>query len=149
MSRFNALECTTPKTNVSMEKPIKKAGINETQPCEISNMDMTTRKNHYDGASYRRKFLKNNPQGRRVQVYIDHSLHEQIKRFLPAVAPDVSLSSYITNIVEAHFERYIDEINRRYEMTGDILTAGTGINRICRIIRIWMTLNSDRAGTIP
>ena len=86
-----------------MEKPIKKAGINESQPREISNMDRTTRKNHYDGASYRRKFLKNNPQGRRVQVYIDRSLHEQIKRFLPAVAPDVSLSSYITNIVEEHF----------------------------------------------
>ncbi len=98
-----------------MEKPIKKASINESQPHEIPDMDMTTRKNHYYGASYRRKFLKNNSQGRRVQVYIDRSLHEQIKRFLPAVAPDVCLSSYITNIVEEHFERYIDEINRRYE----------------------------------
>lgn len=72
-------------------------------------------------ASYRRKFLKNNPQGRRVQVYIDRSLHEQIKRFLPAVAPDVSLSSYITNIVEEHFERYIDEINRRYEKSFSLI----------------------------
>lgn len=98
-----------------MENPIKKTGVNEQQPREISDKDRTTRKNRYDGANYRRKFLNSNPQGRRVQVYIDRSLHEQIKRFLPAVAPDVSLSSYITNIVEEHFERYIDEINRRYE----------------------------------
>ncbi len=104
-----------------MENPIKKTGVNESQLREISDKDRTTRKNRYDGASYRRKFLKNNPQGRRVQVYIDRSLHEQIKRFLPAVAPDVSLSSYITNIVEEHFERYIDEINRRYEKSFSLI----------------------------
>lgn len=98
-----------------MEKPIKKICVNEPQPCEISDKDRATRKKRYDGTSYRRKFLKNNPQGGRVQVYIDRNLYENIKRFLPAVAPDVSLSSYITNIVEEHFEQYIDEINRRYE----------------------------------
>lgn len=98
-----------------MEKPIKKAGANDDQPCEIYHKDRATRKKRYDGANYRRKFLKNNPQRERVQVYIDRNLYENIKHFLPAVAPDVSLSSYITNMVEEHFEQYIDEINRRYE----------------------------------
>ena len=97
-----------------MEKPIKKASINESQPREISNMDRTTRKNHYDGASYRRKFLKNNPQGRRVQVYIDRSLHEQIKRFLPAVAPDELYNKHSGRAFRAIYRRDKQKVREKF-----------------------------------
>lgn len=73
-----------------------------------------SRKKRRDTPSYKRKFLKNTSQGGRIQVYMDRSLYDNIKRFLPVIAPGVSLSSYITNIVSDHVEQYIDEINRRY-----------------------------------
>lgn len=73
------------------------------------------RKKCCGGSSYKHKFLKNTPQGGRIQVYMDRSLYENIRRFLPAIAPNVSMSSYITNIVMDHVEQYIDEINRRYK----------------------------------
>lgn len=74
-----------------------------------------SRKKRKETQSYKRKFLKNTSQGGRIQVYMDRSLYDNIKRFLPVIAPGVSLSSYITNIVTDHVEQYIDEINRRYK----------------------------------
>lgn len=74
-----------------------------------------SRKKRRETTGYKRKFLKNTSQGGRIQVYMDRSLYDNIKRFLPVIAPGVSLSSYITNIVTDHVEQHIDEINRRYK----------------------------------
>ncbi len=74
-----------------------------------------SRKKRKETQSYKRKFLKNTSQGGRIQVYMDRNLYDNIKRFLPVIAPGVSLSSYITNIVTDHVEQHIDEINRRYK----------------------------------
>ena len=65
-------------------------------------------------SGYKRNFLRNTPSNGRIQVYMDRGLYENIKRFLPAIAPGVSMSSYISNIVANHVERYIDEINIMY-----------------------------------
>lgn len=83
------------------------------------------RKKRCDESSYKRRFLKNTPQGGRIQVYMDRSLYENIKRFLPAIAPNVSLSSYITNIVTDHIEQYIGEINRRYKKSFSPINLNT------------------------
>lgn len=82
-------------------------------------------KKRCDGAAYRRRFLKNTPQSGRIQVYMDRGLYENIKRFLPVIAPNVSLSSYITNIVTDHVEQYIDEINRRYKKSFSPINLNT------------------------
>lgn len=83
------------------------------------------RKKRCDESSYKRRFLKNTPQGGRIQVYMDRSLYENIKRFLPVIAPNVSLSSYITNIVTDHIEQYIGEINRRYKKSFSPINLNT------------------------
>lgn len=83
------------------------------------------RKKRCDESSYKRRFLKNTPQGGRIQVYMDRSLYENIKRFLPAIAPNVSLSSYISNIVTDHIEQYIGEINRRYKKSFSPINLNT------------------------
>lgn len=83
------------------------------------------RKKRREESSYKRRFLKNTPQGGRIQVYMDRSLYENIKRFLPAIAPNVSLSSYISNIVTDHIEQYIDEINRRYKQSFSPINLNT------------------------
>lgn len=93
---------------------MKKSKRNESQACRTQFVGNAPEINRREGSGYRRKFLKNMPQSGRIQVYLDRSLYECIKRFLPAIAPGVSLSSYISNIVADHVEQYIDEINIRY-----------------------------------
>lgn len=64
---------------------------------------------------YRKLFLINVPSPSRSQTYINRNVYEQIKRFLPAIAPDVSISSYISNILADHLNRHWDEIVAMYD----------------------------------
>lgn len=66
-------------------------------------------------SDYREKYLKNNPVSYRIQVYVNRRLYEHIKHYLPVIAPDVSISSYISNIVAEHVELHVDEINKMYK----------------------------------
>lgn len=72
------------------------------------------RRKRGEESDYREKYLKNNPVPYRIQVYMNRRLYEHIRHFLPVIAPDVSISSYVSNIVADHVERHVDEINRMY-----------------------------------
>ncbi|WP_320973631.1 DUF3408 domain-containing protein [Dysgonomonas capnocytophagoides] len=74
-----------------------------------------TRKKREEDSEYKEKYLRNNPVPYRIQVYVNRRLYEHIKHFLPVIAPDVSISSYISNIVAEHVELHMEEINRMYK----------------------------------
>lgn len=74
-----------------------------------------TRKKREEDSEYRERYLRNNPVPYRIQVYVNRRLYEHIKHFLPVIAPDVSISSYISNIVAEHVEQYLEEINKMYK----------------------------------
>lgn len=73
------------------------------------------RKKREEDSDYRERYLRNNPVPYRIQVYVNRRLYEHIKHFLPVIAPDVSISSYISNIVAEHVELHMEEINRMYK----------------------------------
>ncbi|KAB4253872.1 DUF3408 domain-containing protein [Bacteroides uniformis] len=74
-----------------------------------------TRSKREEKSDYREKYLVNHPLPGRIQVYVNRRLYEHIKHFLPVIAPDVSISSYISNIVAEHIELYLEEINKMYK----------------------------------
>lgn len=97
------------------EEPVRE---NETGPEEtvVSVPERgRTRKKREEDSDYRERYLRNNPVPYRIQVYVNRKLYEHIKHFLPVIAPNVSISSYISNIVAEHVELHIEEINRMYK----------------------------------
>lgn len=64
---------------------------------------------------YRSRYLVPVSSSLRSQTYISKDIYDRIKRFLPVIAPEVSISGYIGNILSEHLERYAKEINDLYE----------------------------------
>ncbi|MEG1612383.1 MAG: DUF3408 domain-containing protein [Alistipes sp.] len=40
-----------------------------------------------------------------------------MRRFLTVIAPDVSIASYVNNIISEHLEKHWDEINDMYDQS--------------------------------
>lgn len=72
------------------------------------------RRKRESGPDYRELFLTNIPSPGRSQTYINRDVYERIKRFLSVVAPNISIASYISNILNEHIERHREEINEMY-----------------------------------
>lgn len=64
--------------------------------------------------SYRERYLVNIPASNRSHVYINREVAECIKRFLPIIAPNMSISGYISNILVEHIRQHWEEINELY-----------------------------------
>lgn len=79
------------------------------QPKSVRN-----RRKKESDSDYRELFLVNTPSPNRSQTYINRDIYERIKRFLPLIAPEVSIASYISNILGDHIERHWEEINEMY-----------------------------------
>ncbi len=72
------------------------------------------RKKKDEAGSYRDKYLVNTPASNRSHVYINRKVAECIKRILPVIAPDMSISGYISNILVDHIRQHWEEINELY-----------------------------------
>lgn len=72
------------------------------------------KKKKEEDQTYRGLFLVNDGVRVRVSTYINRDTHEKIKRLLSIVAPDISIASYINNILSHHLEQYQDEIGELY-----------------------------------
>ncbi len=55
------------------------------------------------------------PMPGRIQVYLNRKLYDEIKNYLNVIAPEVSIASYISNIIAEHIELNIEEITRMYK----------------------------------
>ena len=72
------------------------------------------RKKKEETGSYREKYLVNIPASNRSHVYINREVAECIKRVLPVIAPNMSISGYISNILVEHIRQHWEEINELY-----------------------------------
>lgn len=63
---------------------------------------------------YRTLYLSPGNVTHRQQTYISQANYQFLKRFLPIVAPEVSISRYVDNILSLHLEQYKEEIDRIY-----------------------------------
>lgn len=69
----------------------------------------------YDGIEYKNRFLGNYTMKNRVQVYIDRSSYECMKRFLSIAAPDTSMAGYVSRIIQEHISKNASTINEIFE----------------------------------
>ena len=67
-----------------------------------------------EDSSYRMTYLINHPIGNRIQVYINRDSYAFIKRFLAVVAPETSMSGYVSKIIDEHLMKYEDEMSKLY-----------------------------------
>ena len=68
-----------------------------------------------DKAEYKKRFLGSYMMKNRVQVYIDRSSHECMKRFLSIAAPDTSMAGYVSRIIKDHIAENATTINKIFE----------------------------------
>ena len=73
------------------------------------------RKKRENDSGFRQKYLVNTPMPGRIQVYLNRKLYDEIKNYLNVIAPEVSIASYISNIIAEHIELNIEEITRMYK----------------------------------
>lgn len=73
------------------------------------------RKKRESDSRFRQKYLVNTPMPGRIQVYLNRELYDEIKNYLNVIAPEVSIASYISNIIAEHIELNIEEITRMYK----------------------------------
>lgn len=62
----------------------------------------------------RRNLFNNNVVRERRQTYVSSENYERVRTLLSVIAPTVSISCYIDNILSAHLEQYRDELNAIY-----------------------------------
>ena len=66
-------------------------------------------------SGFRQKYLVNTPMPGRIQVYLNRKLYDEVKNYLNVIAPEVSIASYISNIIAEHIELNIEEITQMYK----------------------------------
>ena len=69
------------------------------------------KKRKEDSFDYRKMFLTEGTVQHRQQTYLSQETHNAVRRFLSVVAPNINISRYIDNIVNAHLEQYRDEMD--------------------------------------
>lgn len=72
-------------------------------------------------ANYRQKFLTHGKPGHNITIYMSRELYGKIRSYMRFVAPGISMTSYINNIMEDHLDRnragITEIINNRIEKT--------------------------------
>ena len=68
-------------------------------------------------SKYRSRYLTDTKASNRSHVYIDREVMECVKRYLPVIAPGVSVSGYLSNIFLDHIRQHWDEINGLYKQS--------------------------------
>lgn len=109
-----------PSGNQKESSPMKVPAGESVQRQELSPIERhkpsSGRKKKTDepGESYPARFLVNDRSKNRVSANISRELFQRIKKFLPVIAPDITLTSYLNNIISEHLESHLDEINELY-----------------------------------
>lgn len=72
------------------------------------------RKRKDDTDSYRKQFLMGGNIRNRQQVYICLNNFQFLRQFLSVVAPGISMSKFVDDVLTAHLEQYREEIDSLY-----------------------------------
>lgn len=73
-----------------------------------------TRRKRNGLQEYPEHLFNNNVVRERRQTYVSCENYERVRTLLSVIAPTVSISCYIDNILSAHLEQYRDELNAIY-----------------------------------
>lgn len=103
-SESDLKEEKTPESS-SAEKREKATGIPE---------EPAGGKSHRKHDEYRKRFLDERLTGIRRQTYIHDSLYRMISGMLPVIAPDMSVPTFVNNVLSDHLRRYEEVINEIY-----------------------------------
>lgn len=103
------------KDESTVKNILDEAIIIEEEPIEEVVPEKPKPRKKREDSNYRQKYLMNTPMSGRVQVYLNRQLYDQIKNFLPVIAPETSIASYISNIIAEHVELNIEEITQLYK----------------------------------
>ena len=103
------------KDDSAVKKILDEAIIVEEEPIEEVVQEKPKHRKKREESNYRQKYLMNTPLSGRIQVYLNRQLYDQIKNFLPVIAPETSIASYISNIIAEHIELNIEEITQLYK----------------------------------
>lgn len=63
---------------------------------------------------YRERFLSERLTGTRRQTYIHDSLYRVISGVLPVIAPEMSVPTFVNNVLSDHLKQYEETINGIY-----------------------------------
>ena len=83
------------KNETSVQEILNEAITTEEEPVEEVVQEKPKPRKKKEESNYRQKYLMNIPMSGRVQVYLNRQLYEQIKNFLPVIAPETSIASYL------------------------------------------------------
>ncbi len=103
------------KDDSAVKNILDEAIIVEEEPIEEVVQEKLKPRKKREESNYRQKYLMNTPLSGRIQVYLNRQLYDQIKNFLPVIAPETSIASYISNIIAEHIELNIEEITQLYK----------------------------------
>ena len=103
------------KDDSAVKNILDEAIIIEEEPIEEVVPEKPKPRKKREESNYRQKYLMNTPLSGRIQVYLNRQLYDQIKNFLPVIAPETSIASYISNIIAEHIELNIEEITQLYK----------------------------------
>lgn len=106
-------ETTTPVPQpavIRSEIPQEPQAVNYVQPVQVPMPKPVKRRREPHGTDYRSLFLENKPAGLRIQTYIDRGIYDRIKRVLPNLSVDLSITGYINNILAHHLDHYDAQI---------------------------------------
>lgn len=103
------------KDESTVKNILDEAIIVEEEPIEEVVPEKPKPRKKREDSNYRQKYLMNTPLSGRIQVYLNRQLYDQIKNFLPVIAPETSIASYISNIIAEHIELNIEEITQLYK----------------------------------
>jgi hypothetical protein len=106
----------TKKESPPMDVPVGESGERQELSSTERRKPSSGRKKKMDepGENYSTRFLINDHSKNRVSANISRELFQRIKKFLPVIAPDITLTSYLNNIISEHLESHLDEINELY-----------------------------------
>lgn len=109
-----------------VREPDKLPATDSEEPPETDNVTVdapavakkvyTRRKKREEPEGYAERFLIDDRIKNRVSTCISRDVYDRIRKFLPLIAPDVALTSYLNNIVADHLEQHWDEISELYNV---------------------------------
>lgn len=93
---------------------VKDTGTSTGEDAPSPGLREKTRRKRNALQEYPEHLFGNNVVKERRQTYVSSENYERVRTLLSVIAPTVSISCYIDNILSAHLEQYRDELNAIY-----------------------------------
>lgn len=123
INSFRQDDLTLPPSARATESPTDEEAAPEPLPLEEQREEPRRRKARNKEQDYRSLFLKEATIPARIgkTVYVRKEYHERIQLILRVIGKDeVSLFSYIDNVLAHHFDTFQEDIKKLYEQNSNL-----------------------------